>query len=531
MRQIKPRLNSLSIALILSIALGIFVACEEDYNISGSELIGNENLISDPDTSYSVSAYSKQLKGLRTNVRSLDETGVFGYYKDPVFGSMRVNYLAQMRMDRNAPSFGENAVVDSVRLYLPYYGRTRVNDIGTDTIFELDSIFNNKPMQIEIFESNYFLMQLDPNTGFETAKAYYTNQEEMIENNLGQKIGELSKFIPDNRHIILVEGEGEDKKDEKLDPGLYMDLSPSFFQQKIIEAAGTDDLVSAEAFNNYFRGLYIKAQPLNGEGSYFLFNNSRAYVKMYYSFDVVSETEDGKEETTRNNSEFKFDFNSSSKLNFIEKDLNPQLQQALVSSSEDQTSLYIQGGEALISVIELFGEDTDGSGVADELELLRLDKPIVNEANLVFHVDNNALGASYQEPERIVLYDLESGEVLIDYNLDATASANSLDTKIIHLGRLQKDDDGNGISYKLRLTNHISELINNEKENVKLGLAVIANINSIDILSVSEQENDEFIGGVLSGVLFSPRGTVLHGPKSPEVAKRLKLELYTTSVK
>jgi hypothetical protein len=45
----------------------------------------------------------------------------------------------------------------------------------------------------------------------------------------------------------------------------------------------------------------------------------------------------------------------------------------------------------IIVYYRTFGPDADNNGVADELETIRKNGWLINEANLVFHVDGDAL--------------------------------------------------------------------------------------------------------------------------------------------
>jgi hypothetical protein len=51
-----------------------------------------------------------------------------------------------------------------------------------------------------------------------------------------------------------------------------------------------------------------------------------------------------------------------------------------------------------MAILKLFGPDADNS-VADELETIRNSGWLINEANLVFHVDASAMGSA-QEPNQ-----------------------------------------------------------------------------------------------------------------------------------
>lgn len=226
------------------------------------------------------------------------------------------------------------------------------------------------------------------------------------------------------------------------------------------------------------------------------------------------------------------DLKGGTKVEVVEKESSSYVQQQLSVQDTIQGSsrLLLQGGESIVSVVNLFGEDSNDSGVADELEQLRLDKPIVNEANLIFYVDQDALDEDFIEPERIIIFNAENGKLLTDYGMDQTASSNTLGSKIIHLGRLHRDEDGKGEYYKIRITNYISDLINEGKDNIPLGVAVIPNVEVANPVEVKKEGNTP-VEGVSSGSIFSPRGTVIHGPTSENDSKRLKLELFLTEIK
>ena len=100
---------------------------------------------------------------------------------------------------------------------------------------------------------------------------------------------------------------------------------------------------------------------------------------------------------------------------------------------------------------------------------------------------------------------------------------------------MQRVDDepaGNGIKYKLKITEHINNLLLNDSTNVKLGLAVSLNVNlesPIIALGQKEVQSTDNSGFTipLSSVL-SPRGTVLHGNNALDESKRVFLEIYYT---
>ena len=155
-------------------------------------------------------------------------------------------------------------------------------------------------------------------------------------------------------------------------------------------------------------------------------------------------------------------------------------------------------------------------------------KRIINEANLVFYVDQNLVDGD--EPDRLYLYDVDNKQPLDDYFLDISNSGLPSLSKTTHLGPLERVDDepdGDGIRYKFRITEHINNLLLRDSTNVELGLAVSLNVNMEEIVlqrQVQTEDNSEFTVPVSS--VFSPRGTVLHGNNTEDPTKKVYLEIY-----
>src|SRR5690606_14250638 len=109
-------------------------------------------------------------------------------------------------------------------------------------------------------------------------------------------------------------------------------------------------------------------------------------------------------------------------------------------------------------------------------------------------------------------------------------STTPLNSKGNHLGRLVREDNepnGQGIKYKIRITEHINNLLLRDSTNVKLGLVVSGNVN---LEETSLQRNilttDETINKVPVSSIISPRGTVLYGNNTTDESKKLYLEIF-----
>jgi len=510
--RIKKLLTSVGSILFILIAMA---SCREDVSDIGSEILGDELPNGVLDDSYSVVAYSRKQAPVQTNRLPAYQLGV---YNDPVYGKSTVSLLSQLTMNVNDPKFGEEATVDSVFVYLPYFSR----DISVDDIkrYQVDSIYGNRPVSVTISESKYYLRDYDPDSGFQELQSYFSNQGPEFENFLGEDLGSIEEFISTSAGYIIREGEPDQ---EYIAPGLRVALSKEFFQEQIIDKEGSAELRNNNNFRDHLRGLYFKVESPGNDGSLFIFDATKAHVSVYYSALKPGDDEE------RENKTFQLSFGGIN-VNTFE---NAPLPQNILSDLENpdivngNDNLYLRGGDGVISVIELFGKDIDNNGVPDELELLRAKKWLINEANLIFYVNQDIVAGGNSEPERIMIYDLKNSNVLFDYQTDPTNGLPPLNALNNHLGRLERGSDKNGKFYKLKLTNHISNLINKDSTNVPLGLVVSQNVlNRTTQELLSPQDPD--IEKIPSSAVVSPQGTVLYGNNSSNEDKKLKLQIYYT---
>ncbi len=509
--------NLLPIAGAILFIIVALSSCQKETSTIGSEILGDETPNGILDDSQTIISYSRKLGPVQSNRLPAYQLGV---YNDPVYGKSTINMLSQLTLQSNNPTFGDNAVLDSVFVYLPFY--STATTVDSTTTYDLDSIYGSSPININIFASNYFLREYDPTTGFQEFQNYYTNQGSTFEEYLGTELGSVENFIPSDEGFILNEGTDNE---EKIGPGLRVKLDSTFFQEKIINMEGTEELRNSNNFKNFMRGLYFKVNSATNDGSLFIFDASKAYVSIFYSFDKESNPDE------RDNAVFKLNMGSNN-VNTFQNQLPQQIQTA-VDNPNIQTgneNLYLRGGDGIISVVELFGKDNDNNGVADELDVLRDKKWIINEANLIFYVNQDLMVGGTTEPERIIIYDLKNSNVLSDYILDPTNGLDPVDAFSNHLGKLQRGSDGNGEYYKLKITNHISNLINADSTNVPLGIVVTQNVSTRTtqkLLNPMEPNIEE----VPAGSVVSPEGTILYGNATPNQEKRLKLQIYYTEPK
>jgi len=133
------------------------------------------------------------------------------------------------------------------------------------------------------------------------------------------------------------------------------------------------------------------------------------------------------------------------------------------------------------------------------------------------------------------LYDVDNKTPLVDYFFDGVNNVLPSLSIANHLGPLQRvdddDPDSDGVKYKLRITEHINNLLINDSTNVELGMTVSLNVNLEGQISQREIQliDDSDITIPTSSVL-TPRGTVLHGNNTEDISKKVYLEIYYTCI-
>lgn len=531
-------------SIILLMVLG-FIACDDDFNTIGDEVIENNNFTTLLYSDAEVRAYNKRLTPVQTNGLPVYQ---LGKNVDPIYGTTRSKITVQAGLASGSenPRFGDKSkeqedesttdteemeTVTKVYLNIPFFSTRSVNVDSGEIEVRVDSLYGNltAPFTLKVQELTYFLRDTDVDGD---PQAYYSNQD--FSSDLGVTLYENTAYeinqeqieIPqlDDEGNAVLDGNGNPVIARTLSPRIRVELDPSFFQTRIIDNEGDVMLSNNNVFkaSSLFRGLHI---TVNDDADILmLLDFEEASVEIEYEYqklDTQGTTDTADDEVVTEDSSYTISLSSSNIVNTFNTDTFLQN----VEATED--NLYLKGGEGSISVIELFGADNDGNGIADQLEEIRENNWIINDANLVFYIDD-AIQGTATDPNRIYLYNMRDNIPLQDYVTDQSTNpgAPSL-AKVVHGGIIERDDTGNGISYKVRITEHINNLLRKDSTNIKIGLAASSDIRIITSGRIETPGDEEEFAPTVS--IINPFGTVLHGSTNnvPE-DKRLKLEIFYT---
>ena len=551
-------LNSVLFKSVCCLSLIFMIqACDNEFSEIGTGIVGTPDFEIKNGT-YPVKTYNKKMKPFQSN--GLSEN-LLGYYYDPVFGDSKVDFVGQLTPKTFAPDFGDDTILDSVVLTVPYK-----STIDTETMtYTLDYLYGSDPIKLSVFKNNYYLRAFDPNADLDAPQNYYSNGtlaqgEPMGASNLeGQLIYQDNSYFPSADSIDLWEDNEETDVFEvasTLQPSLRVHLFSPTGQNSNPIAAFWDDLIfskeedevlsSSTNFYDYFRGLYFKAEsitPMGGNLMQLDFSSTDASVTIYYTYEETV-TVNGETSTITSQGEYEMNF-TGNRVNIFDNTFNASVTNIIddtTTDAEGDDYLYLKGGEGSMAIVELFADEA-GNSEEDQLnEFREVDnnglvsvKRLINEAYLEFYIDETQLNTDH--PNRVYLYDLDNNLPMTDFFLDQTVNTASADSKFTHLVPLSTETSADGTEqkkYKIRLTEHLNNIIIDDSTNVKLGLVVSSNVGSASprgfqtSIDVGIGLDITTIEGVPTGTVLSPKSVVLHGSNSPVAAKRVKLNIYYT---
>jgi hypothetical protein len=543
--------NSLFKFLLVLVGILLFVSCDKEYSAVGDALIGDNNfeLVKYPAN---VVAYNEKITPIESNNLPVNALGI---YDNPAFGKTTAGFATQLTLAIVKPTFGANISIESVYLDIPYFvDATQTKPIASTTTgvtagntYVLDSIYGepNAKIKLSVYESGRYMGNQDGKS-----QTFYTNQNAEFDSfKIGNRLNDdLDKsqndefFFNPAQNSVSTTNATNVVTISYSPPGMRLKLNTAFFKDKIFNApAGS--LASNDVFINYFKGLYFKVEQSGSDkGSLAMINFLKGTITIKYKEDSTTTPVAPVEKSIVLNM-------SGSTASLLEQS-NTKAEYETARSNPNRVlgdkKLYLKGGEGSVAVLDIFekkdliGYDTNGSltgpnGVSDELDKIRKEGWLINDANLLFNIDTeNAEFKNSFEPQRIYLYNFTNNATILDYALGA-ATTNKNTTKFLFGGYIKKDATSKrGVSYKINITNHIRNLVKNAAAiNIKLGVAVTEDMNISDFKKLST--TNDFISQAPRASVMNPLGTILYGNNLPDTdsnySKRVQLEIYYTKPK
>ncbi|MDT7831294.1 DUF4270 family protein [Flavobacteriaceae bacterium S356] len=446
-----------SFALIIS---GV-ISCEKDFTDVNTSVIRNNEFTTN-DTLLEVIITEKPVTSVRADGIQLGALGQYllGSYNNPHYEKIEASIVSQLQIssafkvvDRE---YGADTTVvtqiDTVYLKLPYQAT-----LQTDGTYELDSIIGDteKAFNLNIYQNTTFLNVLDPSD----PSVFNQFQSDAIYQTLPTELNAISNFqyIPRAGDTMMVvsrklnTGSIYDKDTIKLTNSLpfgRVPLKADLLKQILLDRYQTDDFASQEAFDDYFRGIVLEASEGTDPGSLisFSFNTGlieyNPSIEVYYTNTVL--VSGVAVDTIKKNDSFRLFGVRNSLYNMTTNNPTPA------------GNFQIQGTAGTHADIALFGPDTDGNGLPDQMEELRAKNWLINDAQLTFYVNQNIVGFdTIATPFRLFLY--KNGESL---GLPPALIKDALpETSAAFGGVLELTDEKKPDKYTFRITDYISDIL------------------------------------------------------------------------
>ena len=321
-------MNSNFIKTVLLIFL--IVSCEKDFASFDSQVINSDNAINFSTNSieYGLTSRSEMVNPVQTNNLP---SFLLGSYNHPQYGKSTYGFVGQMVPSDYNHDFGDNIVLDSVVLTMPYYSRGIDTSEEGDITYEIDSVYGDSPIKISVFRNNFFFRTFDPFSDFDTSQSYYSNGslsvEEIINSSQleGELLFEIEDFVPSEEQINLTEidSAGNPFVAQRVSPALRFKLdnpNDNFWESNFFENEGNQVLTNEPNFKDFFRGLYIKVES-SSDGSVMLLNLASSNTKLviHYTSDNSTIVDDtgSTDEIETNQHEYQMNF-SGNLINLFE---------------------------------------------------------------------------------------------------------------------------------------------------------------------------------------------------------------------
>jgi hypothetical protein len=387
---------------------------------------------------------------------------LLGVYNNPNYEKIEASTISQLKLDfavqANDGVYGADTTVvttiDTVFLKIPYQA---TKTVGTNSEYMLDSIIGDptKPFDLNIYRSDTYFNILDPSDP--SKQNYYASDAsyQILPGVLNAQVD--YQFMPSASDTMMVykrrlsTGEVYQRDTLKLpniNPFARIPLDEAKIKEIFVDAYHTSShFDSQEAFNEYFKGLYLEAK--GDEGALMGFNmvsanqELRPSIEIRYTKTVLKGGTKVVDTLVKSNS---FELSAfSTNLYKMSETTYPDEQ------------IVIQGTAGNMAQVRLLS--------IDQLIDLKNKNWLINDASLTFYVNQDVVGQDVtQTPFKLFLYkDGERKAQLIDHLAEGQA---------VFGGNLVVTDEKPDY-YQFKLANYVSNLLKGTAtENPLLGLKV-----------------------------------------------------------
>ena len=461
----------------------IAVGCNSDADDLGLQFFEN-NEAKGEQAAYDLVAYNVNNNDVvRSDSYSLKKT-TLGAFTEGQFGMQKSAYVTQVRLSKYAPDFGTNPVVDSVVLEIkPEYDATAKTTSTTNITYKGQAAKQTLTAYSAVkYGNSANAMTINVN---EITTDLGSAGTEILSNKTvtaGTLLG--TKAFSGNVYAVSINKTSDNTVLLTKDAGLRISLNASYFQTKIANKSGASELSNESNFVNYFKGLKISVQGIDG---YLInFSPDQVTMTMYYTHGAPSD---------RKTESYSFNL-ASPNVHFSQISYNRSTIFNNVMAGIDRTNgdplLYMQGMGGPGAGIKI------PENAIEALKTLRRDRrAAIVSAKIRLYTDTSVWNNSYTKPDNFLVK--KEGET--DFITDLKTMLYNNNFKLV----TAYATNANPSYYDVNITKTVKDIVEQGQEAKDIILNIGSYLTNYNGALVSEDYNTN---------VYSPNRAVFVGTNS-----------------
>ncbi len=400
--------------LILLIGLFILSACKKEGDIGLEQQINEEGLYGTLIDTSTIQLFSVKDDSLLSSNFVRNQVGEF---QDPLFGKTTAEFAFQATLPKNNVDFGTGLVLDSIVLVLGY------------PVSKADRFYGDTSSRFDVK-----LFQLDEDVYNDSN--YYSNRVFKLK---PTPIGTMN-YRPNPEDSITIQNIRKGKADTiaKIYPHIRMRLNDAFGNE-LLSKSGQTDLSSSSAFLQAYKGFYITATRVSGDGgimSVDLTNSNRSYIIMYYK-------------TSTDTTNFVFNVNSgSANINrYVHDYTGTEILNQFADSTLGNDKVFIQslaGVRGKLRFPHLERLLDSGDIAINKAELII--KPLSGTESPYAPITTISVKGRYTDNKEVLLNSATYSSTTKEYKVDLTRSIQLIINKKLTFKELYIEDNSKQIN-------------------------------------------------------------------------------------